>query len=419
MKCQQPIQLLGLWRTKVNDISRGAIRVKGFTDPEMDFQLIRQLGASAYRAASIGECLNIAHNMPESTPEDWVKEFERLAEWQKKDGMERLVKNHIISGREQLFKASNSYRAAEYYSPCSSEKHRKLGLNAADCFCTALSNMDLHFENHSIPYKNINLPAYFISPVNDGVKRNTIMIVSGFDGTLEEEFIMRGLAAVERGYNVIHFAGPGQMDVFRKYPETSFEPDFESVVQKVVNYFEFRHEINMHTLTLMGISFGGYFATRAASHEPRIKALIANSPILDLHAYMCSFVSMDPCQMPDSDDFGINDLPSIPDEVMPPQLKAQSENLIRRFGQKTFKATFDYLKSFTVGSSLSNLQIPCLALLGTSEGHEPKRQFQEFCIQTEADKYEFSDFEGAGGHCQVGNITYANAVVYDWLDRVF
>lgn len=400
----------------MNDISRGAIRVKGFHDAEMDFQLIRQLGASTYRASSVGECLTIAHQIPDGSPEDWVKEFERLAEWQKKDGMERLVKNHIISGREQLFKASNSYRAAEYFSPCSSEHHRRLGLNSADCFCTAISNMDLHFENHSIPYKGINLPAYFISPDNDGVKRHTLMIVSGFDGTLEEEFLMRGLAAVERGYNVIHFAGPGQMDVFRKYPTTFFEPDYEHVVKRVIDYFESRHEINRNTLALMGISFGGYFATRAASHEPRIKALIANSPILDLHAYMCSFVTMDPCKMPDSDDFGIDDLQSIPNEVMPPQLKAQSEQLIRRFGQKTFKQTFDYLKQFTVGDSLTQLSIPCLALLGKSEGNEPERQFKEFCALTEAAQHVFSDFEGAGGHCQVGNISYANAVVYDWLD---
>ncbi|KTD35257.1 dipeptidyl aminopeptidase/acylaminoacyl peptidase [Legionella moravica] len=400
----------------MNEISRGAIRVKGFQDAEMDFQLIRQLGASTYRASSVGECLTIAHQIPDGTPEDWVKEFERLAEWQKKDGMERLVKNHIISGREQLFKASNSYRAAEYYSPCSSEHHRRLGLNSADCFCTAISNMDLHFENHSIPYKGINLPAYFISPDNDGVKRHTLMIVSGFDGTLEEEFLMRGLAAVERGYNVIHFAGPGQMDVFRKYPATFFEPDYEQVVKRVIDYFESRHEINRNTLALMGISFGGYFATRAASHEPRIKALIANSPILDLHAYMCSFVTMDPCKMPDSDDFGIDDLQAIPNEVMPQQLKAQSEQLIRRFGQKTFKQTFDYLKQFTVGDSLTQLSIPCLALLGKSEGNEPERQFKEFCALTEAAQHVFSDFEGAGGHCQVGNISYANAVVYDWLD---
>lgn len=402
----------------MSDISRGGIQVKGFTDSEMDFQLIRQLGSSAYGGASIGECLHIANTIQTNNPADWVKEFERLAEWQKKDGMERLVKNHIISGREQLFRAANSFRAAEYYSPVSSEAHRKLGLNSADCFSMAISSMDLHFEHHLIPYKDINLPAYFISPENDGIKRDTILIVSGFDGTLEEEFLMRGHAAIERGYNVIHFAGPGQMDVFRTYPNTHFEPDYDHVVKRVINYFESRHEINLHTLTLMGISFGGYFATRAASRDPRVKVLIANSPILDLHAYMCSFVNMDPCQMPDSDDFAIKDIPSIPDDVMPPQLKAQAAQLIHRFGKQTFRATFDYLKEFVVGTNLSHIDIPCLALLGKSEGGEPRRQFEEFCKATHAEHYEFTDFEGAGSHCQVGNVSYANAVIYDWLDSI-
>ncbi len=402
----------------MSDISRGSIKIKGFTDPEMEFQLIRQLGSSSYHGASIGECFNIADTIEDDNPEAWVKAFERQAEWQKKDGLARLVKNHVISGREQLLKACNSYRAAEYYSPCSSEHHRRLGLNSADCFSTALSSMDIHFENHSIPYKNINLPAYFISPANDGVKRKTIMIVSGFDGTLEEEFLLRGLAAVERGYNVIHFAGPGQMDVFRKCPDTYFEPDFGCVVKRVINHFEFRHEVNMKTLALMGISFGGYFATRAAIHEPRVKALIANSPILDLHQYLSAFVNMDPCKMADSDDFSIKDLPSIPDNVMSPQLKAQSEQLITRFGQSTFKETFHYLKSFSVDANTLNFKIPCLALIGDNEGGEPKKQFETFCKHTDSDHYTFSNFEGAGSHCQVGNIPFANAVVYDWLDSL-
>lgn len=402
----------------MSDISRGDIPVTGFTDPEMDFQLIRQLGSSAYGAASVGECLNIAREIKDNNPEQWVSKFEHLGEWQKKDGLDRLVKGHVVSGREQLFKAANSFRAAEYYSPCTSEHHRKLGLSSADCFTTAISNMDVHFENHAIAYKNINLPAYFITPENDGVKRHTILIVSGFDGTLEEEFMMRGLAAVERGYNVIHFAGPGQMDVFRKYPDTHFEPDYEQVLKRVLNYFEFRHEINMNTLTLMGISFGGYFATRAACHEPRIKQLIANSPILDLHAYMCSFVGMDPSEMPDADNFTIEDLPSIPDEVMTPQLKVQTAQLILRFGQPTFKETFQYLKEFHIGNELAELKSQNLALIGNSEGGEPRRQFDKFCKLTDAEHYEFNDFEGAGSHCQAGNVSYANAVVYDWLDSL-
>jgi len=402
----------------VSDVNRGSIQVQGFSDPEMDFQLIRQLGSSSYGGSSVGECLHIANNIRDNNPQEWVKQFAQLGQWQKDDGMERLVKNHVISGREQLLKASNSFRAAEYYSPCSSAQHRKYGLNSADCFYTAISNMDVHFENHSIPYKNITLPAYFISPANDGMKRKTLMIVSGFDGTMEEEFIMRGMAAVERGFNVIHFAGPGQMDLFRKYPETYFEPDFEQVVKRVINHFEFRHEVDMHHLTLMGISFGGYFALRAACYEPRIKSLILNSPILDLRAYLCAFASMDPGDLPDSDDFKIEDLPSIPENVMSAQLKAQSEQLITRFGQSSFKSTFNYLNEFHINDALLDLSIPSLALLGQAEGGEPREQFLRYCEQTHATSYEFSDFEGAGTHCQTGNVSFANAVTYDWLESV-
>lgn len=401
----------------MSDISRGSIRIRGFEDPEMDFQMIRQLGSTSYKAASVGECLNIANRMQEADPEKWVKAFEEQAEWQKQDGFDRLAKNHIVSGREQLFKACNSFRAAEYYSPCSSEHHRQLGLKSADCFIAALGSMDLHFETHAIAYKNIHIPVYFISPANDGQKRKTIMIVSGFDGTLEEEFLMRGKAAVERNYNVIHFAGPGQMDVFRKYPDTFFEPDFENVVKLVIDYFAFREEVDMNHLALLGISIGGYFATRAAAHEPRIKALIANSPVLDVHAYLSSFIGGDPAEMPDENNFRIEDLNNIPESEFPSEMKVRSEQLMIRYGRRSFKDTFIYLKEFKVGSALKNINCPCLALIGASEGGEPEKQFDEFCNKLNAHYYKFSDFEGASTHCQVGNVTFANAVMYDWLDE--
>ena len=32
---------------------------------------------------------------------------------------------------------------------------------------------------------------------------------------------------------------------------------------------------------------------------------------------------------------------------------------------------------------------------------------------------EFTDAEGADGHCQLNNLRLAQTVVFDWLDRVF
>ena len=403
------------------DIKRSKTRVKGFADEEMDFQLLRQLGSSAYGAASVGECLSIADRVIDGDPSSWVAEFTKQAEWEEQDAKERAVKGHRISARDQFFKACNSYRAAEYYTSCRTPEHRRLGLKARACFREAMQYVGHTFEAFKLPYHAIELPAYVMAPDVNAGRRKTLIIVSGFDGTLEEEYFLRGAPALARGYNIIHMAGPGQMDVFRFYADAGFEPDYERPVQTLIDYCAARPEIDPERLAILGISFGGYFATRAAAHEPRIKALIANSPILNLHAYLAAFVGYDPADAPDGDNFRVEDLPNIPDAVMSRQVKEMAENLLVRFRQPSFKETFVYLREFVVGDAVSNIHCPSLALVGTGEGGEPARQFQEFCdrVSGPVSSHQFTELEGADTHCQVGNPAFASAVTLDWLDELF
>ena len=67
-------------------------------------------------------------------------------------------------------------------------------------------------------------------------------------------------------------------------------PDYEVPVCAVIDYALSRSEADPERLALDGISFGGYFAPRAAVYDTLIKALLANSPIPDLHAYILGFV---------------------------------------------------------------------------------------------------------------------------------
>lgn len=403
------------------EISRSKTRVKGFMDEEMDFQLLRQMGSSSFGAASVGECLSLTNRIKDGDPKSWVEEFTKLAQWQQKDAHKRASKGHTASARDQFFKACNSFRAAEYYTGCLDPNHQKLGMQARYCFRDAMDIVWHTFEEHLLTYKSIDLPVYFMSPSPHEQMRKTLLIVSGFDGTLEEEYFMRGYAALERGYNVVLFAGPGQMDVFRFYSRTHFEPDFENPTKTLIDFIENRAEVDMDKLALMGISFGGYFATRAAANEPRIKALIANSPIVDLHDYLTAFTGYDPAEAPDDLNFSLEDLPNIPEDVMNQELKSRSENLMVRFGQSTFKDTFVYLKEFVVGESISNIKCPSLALVGSGEGGEPEKQFNKFCekVSGPVAKHQFTELEGADTHCQVGNPSYAAAVVLDWLDEIF
>ncbi|MGA8165392.1 MAG: prolyl oligopeptidase family serine peptidase [Waddliaceae bacterium] len=400
----------------MSKLERGKTRIKGFSSAEMEFQLLRQLGSCSYGGASVGECLAAAARIVDGDPSSWVDAFAELGEHEENDARKRAGKGHFISARDQFLKASNSYRAAEYYTYSDGDKHRDLGMKSRECFHEAMSYAAHTFESILLPYKEIQLPVYFMAPDAEAKKRKTLLIVSGYDGTLEEEYLMRGKAALERGMNVILFAGPGQMDTLRYNPDTHFEPDFENPVKVVVDFCAARPEVDLEHLALLGISFGGYFATRAAAFEKRLTALIANSPIVNLHHYMTAFAGEDLAKV---EDFRLEDIPGIPEKWMSKHDKIMTANLIKRFGQSTFKDTFDYLNAFNVEHALSNIQCPCFAMLGVGEGEEPKRQSLFFSekVSGPVDSYVFTEPEGADAHCQAGNTSFAASVFLDWLEE--
>lgn len=74
---------------------------------------------------------------------------------------------------------------------------------------------------------------------------------NGFDGS-EEMLHICGFAALERGFNVLTFEGPGQPTVVREQG-LGFRHDWEHVVRPVVNACEAHHEIDTSRLGLIGL----------------------------------------------------------------------------------------------------------------------------------------------------------------------
>ena len=397
---------------------RSITRVKGFNDAEMDFQLLRQLGSANYGGASIGETLFCIARMEREDADEWVDKFLNLANNQELDAISRLHKHHYISSSEQFLKAANSYRSVEYFIHSNKPEHKQYGLKSRECFLNYLKLTTYHFQANFIAHNNQQLPYYIISPDKEKILRKTILIISGFDGTLEESFISYGIAAIERGYNVICFAGPGQMDSVRFNPQTYFEPNFEVPVTILLDEIERLYKwVDLNKLALMGISFGGYFASRAACYEPRVKALIANSPIINLCSYILGFADNEGSNF---QDFSYNDIPYIPDDVMLPSFKEQAANLLLRFGHKLMSETINYLHQFDIVEKLDLINCPTLALIGDGEGGEPLRQFNHFVENIKHKHlYKFTSRDGADTHCQVSNLGFINCVVYDWLDEIF
>jgi pimeloyl-ACP methyl ester carboxylesterase len=385
----------------------------------MDFQLMRQLGAARYGGAAVGECLALAAGIGNADPDAWVRAFGLAGARQEADADARAARGHGISARDQYLVACNSYRAAEYYLRVDDPLHRKHGLASRRAFLAALRCGGTACEPWWFEQEGLRLPAYHIRGERSAGDR-LLAIVSGFDGTLEETYIAYGAAALERGYDLLLFTGPGQMDTWRFNAASHFAPDFERIGRAVVDRALALPGLRPGGLALMGISFGGHFAVRIAAHEPRIGALIANSPIVDLHAYMTSFIGLDPAEMPEADDFGLDDLARIPDAVMNAQTREMARNLMLRFGRPGFREVYRYLREFRVDeAALARIACPCLALVGEGEGAEPLRQSRLFAhaVSGPAAEHVFTAEQGADGHCQTGNLGLSAAVAMDWLDE--
>lgn len=399
---------------------RSTTRVTGFQDPELDFQLLRQLGSTSYGGASVGECLAAAARIREAGPQSWTAVFAQLADQQRADAHQRSAAGHRISARDRYLHASNSYLAAEYFSPFGTDRHIELGLASRSAFLAAMAENHTGIEELWLPWRGQRLPGYWFTPVDASGPGPTLIITSGFDGTLEETYLQLGAAALERGWRVLQICGPGQMDTARTEPTTHFLPDTESWVSAWIDVALQRPEVDPERLGLVGISFGGYFVLRAAAHEARIRAVVANSPIIDLRAYLVSFLAGmggDPEQvLTPEQDFSLDDIDHIPDAEMPPTVKEMSRSLIRRFGQTTFLGTFRYLHEFHVDPA--SIDCPTLALVGAGEGSEPLRQHEQFAERSggPVTQRTFTTAEGADTHCQLGNLALSNAVTLDWLE---
>ena len=61
-----------------------------------------------------------------------------------------------------------------------------------------------------------------------------------------------------------------------------FRPDWEAVIGPVIDHALTLPEVDPARIALLGISFGGYLAPRAASGEPRVAACIADPGELSL-----------------------------------------------------------------------------------------------------------------------------------------
>ncbi len=401
-----------------DEVERGLTPVAGFENPELDFQLIRSLGADVYGGGAAGE-LFFARTAIGEDPYAWPPAFDGIAQSAQDAGTEADDAGRAATARQHYLRASNYWRAAEYFSDPYSDDRLPRGMASREVFQRAIPYLRHQVEPVRIPFEDVELPGYFMTPATDanGV---TLVVISGFDGTNEELWFETALEGLDRGYTVLVAAGPGQVDAMRDYPDLIFRPDYEKPIGAMLDFALARPNVDPERLAFYGISLGGHFAIRGAEHDDRIKALIVNSPIPNLFAYMMGFVGgggEDGGEGDGPPDVTLDEIDYIPDEYMPRTQKLSLKSAFKRYGVDSLSGWIAVLQEFDATDALGDIACPSLAMVGEGEGGVSRQQSQLFVDKVSGPVTErvFLQSEGAEMHCQFGNLQLSNAVIYDWL----
>jgi pimeloyl-ACP methyl ester carboxylesterase len=180
-----------------------------------------------------------------------------------------------------------------------------------------------------------------------------------------------------------------------------------------------RADVDTERLALVGESFGSYFAARSAGNDDRVRALVANPPIVDMRRYMEAWVGSDVFGM--TRDIRPEDVAGVPEDLMPKQMQWGIESICRRFGVPSFSAWREAIAGYRLGDRVGAIQCPALALVGDREGVEPLSQFDTFVngVGGPVTARRFGVDDGTSTHCQSDNIRLSAQVVFDWLDERF
>jgi pimeloyl-ACP methyl ester carboxylesterase len=401
---------------------RRALMKAVFDDPQFSFQMLRALGGAVSGASDIGECLSTGYRIKEgdfeSWHDEWRKTAERIHEYADDCAMGAdRVKARAVSAREAYLRASNYYRLAEFYlhGDPADPRIEELSTRSMVCFTRFLRLGGADVEMVEIPYEDTTLPGHYYPADDSGEPKPTLIVQTGFDGTIEELY-GNAAGAVARGMNCLAFEGPGQGQVIRKQGLT-FRPDWEKVVTPVVDLALTLPGVDPDRVALMGISFGGYLAPRAAAFEHRLAACIADGGVYDFVG------SRVPANMSREDFLGFikSDPESFEKGVMEmaktkPEIRWGIQNGMYTFGANSPGDWFIMCADYTLDGVADKITCPTLVIDSEADQSFPGQAKPLYdALKCPKTWMLFTAEEGAEEHCQVGAGLISGERIFNWL----
>ena len=211
-----------------------------------------------------------------------------------------------------------------------------------------------------------------------------------------------GKAALDRGYSVLIYEGPGQGEPLRKYG-MKFTHEWEKPTAAVLDEFLDTHAKPSKTV-LIGMSMGGYFAPRAAAFEGRIDGVVAYDEAFDVQEVVGRVVLA---------------AKKNPLALQNPDVSWSYNTALWTLGTNGFDDTLEAFAPYKLAFVADRIRQDVLILAGAEDHFIPFHQaadFEKSLINARSVTMRIFDRpSGGAAHCQGGNTSLVHAAVFDWL----
>jgi pimeloyl-ACP methyl ester carboxylesterase len=379
-------------------------------------QFLRTLGKSYAQCSDVGECFITLNKIEDENFDSWFSAWNEIANHIQSLADTSWEHHHYLTAAMTYLRAVEYHRASEFFLRATIKDPRILTCfgNIQYCFERSMSILHPSAQKVDIPYDHTSLGGYLF--LTNKTPKATLIVPGGYDSTFEELYPLVPFS-LEQGYNILLFDGPGQGHVLRQ-KKLFMRPDFEYVITQVLDWLDSYND-NCKPYVLVGRSFGGYLAPRAACFEPRIEGLIC-----------------DPGQM----DIGGSIHRILPSELAA-DFKAEEKDKVNVFFYELFKnnkmkefyflsrmnthgitTPYDYLTELTKYTFVNDVHsIQCPTLVCDNPDDKISNRGNTLFDALHCDKAYggFSAAWGAGMHCEADGTGQFQRVMFDWLNDHF
>ncbi|KAI0167811.1 2,6-dihydropseudooxynicotine hydrolase [Pestalotiopsis sp. NC0098] len=402
-------------------------------DENFHFEILRVLNCAPSNGADIAEVLARCPKIKPGDFESWAAAWTELAERVEKQAGESdpSTSSGRTSARNAYLRAASYYRNADFFLHGNPQDPRIMSLwdKHLKMFEAGISLMPYETQRMNIETSHgFHIPAtlYKASDANKGL-RPTLIIGNGFDGSQEEMLHIIGWQALERGFNVMSYEGPGQPTV-RRYQGLGFIPKWEKVVTPVVDYLEAHQKdlnVDFNKLGLWGQSMGGMLGLRAVAFEHRFKAYIACDGVWNVDSIIPKALLED-----FNEEYAQKLLETIKTSNAETGLRwLMTHGSWAMFDEKKFpkdlerpadiKALVDQFRKFNLDGVVD--QVECKVFVGDADDDiffkgQPKKLAD--ALGDKATYHLFSSADDSDAHCQVGAVAVLAQKTLDWFEKV-